>query len=853
MKKAFAIVLALALALSIASAITAATPSADAADKLHALGLFQGVGANDDDTPNFDLDREPTRAEAAVMLVRLLGKESEAENGEWDFPFTDVPEWARSYVGYAYANKLTNGISATLFGSDLPVTATQYLTFVLRALGYVDGTDFIWSNAWTLTDTLGITNKEYNASANKIVRGGVASVSFDALKATDKASGKAFYEALIQNGAITKDDAIKVGFPDPAPAQTPATTTSGGGGGGYTPAPSVTTYTLTFIYSIDSPFLVKEYNETSKVTPGVTFMLPMPVEEGHTFLGWHYDSAFTQLAEPGVLVTKNMTLYGKWHCGTVYTLDELQAAILSPYEIEIRGDITIPAGVLFTIPPGAHVTVMAGSTLTIDGVLTVNGALAVVEEAKLNLGDGGDIIINGTIDVKGDWVGPEGGWPPSAQTASVTDSSELKEALAKKHVTSIFIDGNVLLDGKFDTQGREDLLITINSGSTLTFLGSFELCANLVNNGTLVLRDRGNISLQTATFYVRDGGALTNNNIITIGTYGNIYVSDYASFTNSGSVTIAANGKIHVSGNGIFTDNGTITGEGSWPGKIDTAPTEPGAPEEPPILNAGDELYLLGVKITYDGYGFQYQDAYSDSDPTAYLFSIENETNLDLFGISYYILEKGESDYSTFASRSMLVISTANGKTYSGTEITRNSTTVAQADPKSADSESPLNYAQDGYYYVRFSTGSNTGGNYQEQSQIYRIDANPPQLPEPQILNVNDTVPLFNASLTYDGYESSTISGNNKMKFTLNNPTNDHLIALGFRIYEKDALGQYREVSLATITDEPLTSSNIPGDTPALNGYYHIRIIHIWDDGDDGHTFSGNTTMYKIAVQEVNP
>lgn len=35
----------------------------EAARRLNALGLFQGVGTNTDGTPDFDLDRTPTRVE----------------------------------------------------------------------------------------------------------------------------------------------------------------------------------------------------------------------------------------------------------------------------------------------------------------------------------------------------------------------------------------------------------------------------------------------------------------------------------------------------------------------------------------------------------------------------------------------------------------------------------------------------------------------------------------------------------------------------------------------------------------------------------------------------------------------
>ena len=46
------------------------------ADSLHEMGLFQGT------QNGYDLDRTPTRAEAAVMLVRLLGKEAEAQGAD---------------------------------------------------------------------------------------------------------------------------------------------------------------------------------------------------------------------------------------------------------------------------------------------------------------------------------------------------------------------------------------------------------------------------------------------------------------------------------------------------------------------------------------------------------------------------------------------------------------------------------------------------------------------------------------------------------------------------------------------------------------------------------------------------
>jgi hypothetical protein len=123
----------------------------ETAEKLKALGLFLGSDLG------FELERRPTRIEEVIMLIRLLGKEREAANGSWTHPFTDVPDWADPYVGYAYEKRLTSGISADRFGVD-GATVQQFETFVLRAMGYSDanGADFTWDHPETLARNLGI-------------------------------------------------------------------------------------------------------------------------------------------------------------------------------------------------------------------------------------------------------------------------------------------------------------------------------------------------------------------------------------------------------------------------------------------------------------------------------------------------------------------------------------------------------------------------------------------------------------------------------------------------------------------------------------------------------------------------
>lgn len=168
---------------------------------LEQLGLFRGISKTGTD---FDLGRVPTRAEALVMLIRLLGKEDEALGGNTSTPFTDVPAWAGQYVGYAYENGLTQGVSASKFDPDGTVGANIYLTFLLRALGYSDenGTDFTWRNPYALATSCGILPVE--ADINRFLRADAVLTSYAALSALRKTGGGTLADKLISGGVFTR-------------------------------------------------------------------------------------------------------------------------------------------------------------------------------------------------------------------------------------------------------------------------------------------------------------------------------------------------------------------------------------------------------------------------------------------------------------------------------------------------------------------------------------------------------------------------------------------------------------------------------------------------------------------------
>ncbi len=172
------------------------------ATDLKGLGLFEGVGTNSDGSTNFDLSRAPSRLEALVMLLRLLGKGADAKMYNGVCPFTDVPNWGRPYVAYAYDNGLTNGSSKTHFGMG-DASCAMYLTFVLRALGYsdADGEDFTWDDPFTLAERVKIM--PVGVDTKNFWRADVVAVSYAALYAANKGGTQALSESLEAQGVFS--------------------------------------------------------------------------------------------------------------------------------------------------------------------------------------------------------------------------------------------------------------------------------------------------------------------------------------------------------------------------------------------------------------------------------------------------------------------------------------------------------------------------------------------------------------------------------------------------------------------------------------------------------------------------
>ena len=170
------------------------------ADSLHEMGLFQGT------QNGYDLDRTPTRAEAAVMLVRLLGKEAEAKTLTYTAPFTDLKGWEKPYVQYLYSNGLANGTNRTTFNPTGKCTAQMYAVFLLRALGYSNTADFSYANAIETAREQGIYDTGI-INVQNFLRDDAAAASYTALSVSPKNSEGTLLDQLVSENAITEADA----------------------------------------------------------------------------------------------------------------------------------------------------------------------------------------------------------------------------------------------------------------------------------------------------------------------------------------------------------------------------------------------------------------------------------------------------------------------------------------------------------------------------------------------------------------------------------------------------------------------------------------------------------------------
>jgi uncharacterized protein YkwD len=180
MKKA--LTLAAAIVLTFVSTVPAfAVVKAENA----AAGLVSGSIYRGDENGNLNLDKGLTRAELAVILMRIdftPGATMDERINEWIADnlsqgtkyskFTDVPGWAAPHVEYCYNAGYMNGISETQFDPSGQVNPKMVCTVVMRQFKIAEG-DWNYDTSLTKAQAIGLT-QDANVSSSIITRGDTA-------------------------------------------------------------------------------------------------------------------------------------------------------------------------------------------------------------------------------------------------------------------------------------------------------------------------------------------------------------------------------------------------------------------------------------------------------------------------------------------------------------------------------------------------------------------------------------------------------------------------------------------------------------------------------------------------------
>lgn len=145
--------------LSFPAYATMQSEATQAASFLQGQGILVGNQYGD-----LQLEKSLTRAELAVILSRMTVNQEYLMADKAYFTkqctFTDVPEWAKVYVGYCAAMHYVNGYGNGRYGSNDPVTPQAACTVLLRACGMLVPFEWTYDTALDAAVQYGIAPRE---------------------------------------------------------------------------------------------------------------------------------------------------------------------------------------------------------------------------------------------------------------------------------------------------------------------------------------------------------------------------------------------------------------------------------------------------------------------------------------------------------------------------------------------------------------------------------------------------------------------------------------------------------------------------------------------------------------------
>ena len=204
-KKLIALFCLLSLLLTTIPAAALEGEALRSADLLATLNLVNGKENGD-----YALDTPATRAQAAVLLVRLAGAESAAKKDGQRTAFRDLPVWAHDEIVYAARQGWAYGASASAFNPNEPISANAWFGMLLRMLGYSEkANDFRPEDAPAFAQRIGLVSESYSGN---LTRGDLFESMTEALQFSYKGQDLTVLENLIQTGTCSRYTANALGL-----------------------------------------------------------------------------------------------------------------------------------------------------------------------------------------------------------------------------------------------------------------------------------------------------------------------------------------------------------------------------------------------------------------------------------------------------------------------------------------------------------------------------------------------------------------------------------------------------------------------------------------------------------------
>ena len=139
LKKVLAMVLAFACTFTMFAGakvfedVPAGSDYSEAITMLSDLGIIQGK-----DDGKYHPEDTITRAEACALIARMMTGDPNVSQYVGAQNFTDVAKgsWKDSAIGYCYINNIVIGVGNNKFEPDRAITDAEFITMVVRAMGY---------------------------------------------------------------------------------------------------------------------------------------------------------------------------------------------------------------------------------------------------------------------------------------------------------------------------------------------------------------------------------------------------------------------------------------------------------------------------------------------------------------------------------------------------------------------------------------------------------------------------------------------------------------------------------------------------------------------------------------------